>query len=167
MVEPLGLIAESLTFIFPAYCANAIPVLAGGGRPLDFGREFIDGRPILGKNKTFRGFISGLIAGTTVGLIESWLLNYPPLFGFFMSIGALMGDLTGAFAKRRIGLSSGEPLPVVDQLSFLIGAILFSFPIFWNRLSWELVAVAISVTLPIHVLTNFAAYKVGLKSHPW
>ncbi len=166
-MEPLALIVESLAFIFPAYCANAIPVLAGGGCPLDLGKEFVDGRPILGKNKTFRGFISGLIVGTAVGLIESWLLNYHPLFGLFMSMGALMGDLTGAFAKRRIGLSSGEPLPVVDQLSFLIGAILFSFPILWDRLSWELVAAAISVTLPMHVLTNFAAYKIGLKSNPW
>jgi len=33
------LIVEALTFIFPAYCANATPVLAGGGLPMDFGKR--------------------------------------------------------------------------------------------------------------------------------
>ena len=50
------LVVEAVKFIFPAYCANAVPVMAGGGPPLDFGKAFWDGRPIFGKNKTFRGY---------------------------------------------------------------------------------------------------------------
>ena len=65
------LIVEALKFIFPAYCANAVPVIAGGGTPMDFGKNFFDGKPILGKNKTFQGFFSGLIIGTTAGLVFS------------------------------------------------------------------------------------------------
>ena len=45
------LIFEALKFIFPAYCTNAVPVLAGGGQPMDFGKNFLDGKRILGKNK--------------------------------------------------------------------------------------------------------------------
>jgi len=43
MVMEMGiieLIIEALKFIFPAYCANAIPVITGGGYPIDFGKKF-------------------------------------------------------------------------------------------------------------------------------
>jgi len=166
-MELAQLIIEALTFIFPAYCANAIPVITGGGFPLDFGKKFFDGKPIFGKNKTFRGFFSGLAAGTAVGLVESKFFNYPITFGLFLSLGALFGDLTGAFAKRRLGLSPGDLLPVVDQVNFIVGAILFSLPIRLQTLSLELIITILVVTPPVHLLTNFAAYKLGLKSNPW
>jgi len=157
---------EALKFIFPAYCANAAPVLFGGGLPLDFGRNFYDGRPIFGKNKTFRGFFFGLAVGTTVGVMESILLaEYPLYFGFLLSLGALIGDLAGAFLKRRMGISPGELLPIVDQVDFIIGAFVFSLPL--KMLSLELALTVLLITPPLHLLTNFAAYKVGLKSTPW
>ena len=68
---PLSLaktIYEVLYFIFPAYCANAAPVIFGGGFPIDGGRVFRDGRPIFGLHKTVRGFLAGLAIGTLVGL---------------------------------------------------------------------------------------------------
>jgi CDP-2,3-bis-(O-geranylgeranyl)-sn-glycerol synthase len=166
-MELARIIIEALTFIFPAYCANAIPVITGGGLALDFGKKFFDGKPIFGKNKTFRGFFSGLAVGTAVGFVESAFFNYPMLFGLFLSLGALFGDITAAFVKRRLGLSPGDLLPVVDQVNFIIGAILFSLPICLPTLSWELLVTVLIVTPPLHLLTNFAAYKLGLKSNPW
>jgi CDP-2,3-bis-(O-geranylgeranyl)-sn-glycerol synthase len=161
----LELIIEALEFIFPAYCANAVPVLAGGNSPLDFGKNFFDGRPIFGKNKTFQGFFFGLVVGTVIGLAESVMFGYPLLLGFLLSLGALLGDLAGAFIKRRLNLAPGEMLPVVDQLDFVVGAILFSF--FLMAPSWEIILVVLLITPPIHLLTNFAAYKLGLKRNPW
>jgi len=166
-MELTRLIIEALIFIFPAYCANAIPVITGGGLPLDFGKKFFDGKPIFGKNKTFRGFFSGLAIGTAVGFVESVFFNYHIVFGLSLSLGALFGDLTAAFAKRRLGLSPGDFLPVVDQVDFVIGAILFSLPICLHTLSWELLAAVLIVTPPIHLLTNFVAYRLGLKTNPW
>jgi len=166
-MEIARLIIKALTFIFPAYCGNAVPVITSGSLSLDFGKKFLDGKPIFGKNKTFRGFFSGLAVGTTVGFVESVFFNYPLLFGLLLSLGALFGDLTAAFAKRRLGLSPGDLLPVVDQVDFIIGAILFSLPIRLQTLSWELLTTVLIVTPPIHLLTNFAAYKLGLKSNPW
>ena len=166
-MELARLIIEALTFIFPAYCANAVPVITGGGLALDFGKNFFDGKSIFGKNKTFRGLFSGLAVGTAVGFVESVFFDYPITFGLLLSLGALFGDLTAAFAKRRLGLSPGDLLPVVDQVDFIIGAILFSLPIRLQILSWELLATVLIVTPPIHLLTNFAAYKLDLKSNPW
>ena len=175
MVMEMGiieLIIEALKFLFPAYCANAIPVITGGGYPIDFGKKFFDGKPILGKNKTFRGFFSGLIVGTAVGYLESVFLNYPSedsgmLFGLLLSLGALFGDLAGAFVKRRIGLAPGEPLPIIDQIDFILGAILLSLPLSLQILSWELILAVLIITPPMHLLTNFVAYKLGLKTNPW
>ena len=72
------LIAQSLYFIFPAYCANAIPVLFGGGLPIDFGKNFVDGKPLFGAHKTFRGFFSGLLIGTLIGIVQSNLPIFQP-----------------------------------------------------------------------------------------
>ncbi|MEM3699328.1 MAG: CDP-2,3-bis-(O-geranylgeranyl)-sn-glycerol synthase [Candidatus Bathyarchaeia archaeon] len=159
------LIIEALKFIFPAYCANAIPVITGGGYPIDFGKKFFDGKPIFGKNKTFRGFFSGLIVGTSVGLLESILFNYPIPFGLLLSLGALVGDLAGAFLKRRLGISPGDLLPIIDQVDFIIGAVLFSLPL--SILDLNLAIIVLIITPPIHLLTNFTAYKLGLKNNPW
>ena len=166
------LIVEALKFIFPAYCANAVPVLVGGGRQIDSGKNFVDGKPIFGKNKTFRGFFLGLIAGTAAGLAETAYFgpkSFPLLLGFLLSLGALLGDLAGAFVKRRIGLAPGEMLPVVDQLDFIVGALLISLPVSLSLsvFSWELVVATLIITLPIHLLTNFVAYKLKLKRNPW
>ena len=159
------LVVEAFKFIFPAYCANAAPVLAGGGLPMDFGKNFVDGRRVFGQNKTFRGFFFGLIIGVFVGLVEYAVFGYPLLFSFLSPLGALFGDLTGAFLKRRLNIAPGGLLPIVDQVDFVVGAVLFSLPL--GIVSWELAITVMLVTPPIHLLTNFVAYKLKLKSNPW
>lgn len=164
------IIIEALKFVFPAYCANAVPVIVGGGPPLDFGRNFPDGRPVFGKNKTLRGFFSGLAVGAVAGLAETAVFgfkSFPALLGVLLSFGALMGDLTGAFLKRRIGLAPGELLPVIDQTDFIVGALLLSLPVSLSLLSWEIVLTVLIITPPVHLLTNFVAHKLGLKRNPW
>jgi len=172
-IEQLAfLIAKTLIFIFPAYCANAAPVLFGGGKPLDFGEKFFDGKPVFGRNKTFKGFTAGLLLGTFVGVAEYFvfqhyptLWHYPVFSGFFLASGALIGDLTGSFLKRRIGLSPGSPLPVIDQVDFVFGAFLFSFA--FTSPSLSVFLIALLLTLPIHFLTNAFAYMLGVKDKPW
>jgi len=167
-MDILKLVVDALKFIFPAYCANAIPVITGGGYPMDFGKKFFDGKPIFGRNKTFRGFFTGLAVGTAVGLAESALFpEYPVLFGFLLSFGALVGDLAGAFLKRRLGVAPGELMPIVDQVDFIVGAILFSFLAPPSTMSLELIIAVLIITPPIHLLTNFVAYKLRLKNNPW
>jgi CDP-2,3-bis-(O-geranylgeranyl)-sn-glycerol synthase len=161
----MELFIEALKFMFPAYCANAVPVIAGGGTPLDFGRKFLDGKPIFGKNKTFQGFVFGLVVGTLVGLSESMFFGYPIFFGLLLSLGALFGDLAGAFLKRRLGIPPGGLLPIIDQVDFVVGALLFSLPL--QILYLNLGIVVLVITPPIHLLTNYIAYKLGLKNNPW
>ena len=164
--------AHALYFIFPAYCANAIPVIFGGGHPLDAGRTFFDRKPILGSHKTFRGFFSGLVVGTLVGFLQTLLFQYVlsqydahfqynVLLGFMLSLGALVGDLAESFIKRRLDLPPGSSLPIADQLDFVAGAFLFSLPVLPPSLLTILIIVI--VTPPIHLLTNFFANLFGVK----
>ena len=164
-LDAVTLVVEAFKFIFPAYCANAAPVLAGGGLSMDFGRNFFDGRRIFGKNKTFRGFFFGLAVGVAVGLTEHVVFSYPLLFCFLSPLGALLGDLTGAFLKRRLDIAPGGLLPVVDQVDFVVGAVLFSLPL--SIISWQLAVTVLLLTPPIHLFTNFVAYKLKLKRNPW
>ncbi|MCL2358707.1 MAG: CDP-2,3-bis-(O-geranylgeranyl)-sn-glycerol synthase [Nitrososphaerota archaeon] len=167
------LLIEALKFIFPAYCANATPVLAGGGTKMDFDKNFIDGKRIFGNNKTWRGFFLGWAVGFLVGIVEGFIFgfdNYPLLFSVLIPLGALLGDLTGAFIKRRIDIVPGGLLPIVDQIDFVVGAVVFALPlalISWQGLSWEVIVIVLLLTPPIHLLTNFIAYKLKLKRHPW
>jgi CDP-2,3-bis-(O-geranylgeranyl)-sn-glycerol synthase len=169
-MDVVWLIIEALKFIFPAYCANATPVLAGGGTRMDFGKNFIDGKRIFGNNKTYRGFFFGWGVGIGVGLVEGLVFgfqNFPVLFALLIPLGALLGDLTGAFIKRRLGIAPGGLLPIVDQVDFVVGAVVFALPLALPTWGWELAVTVLLITPPIHLFTNYLAYKLQLKKNPW
>ncbi|HIH23083.1 TPA: CDP-archaeol synthase, partial [Candidatus Micrarchaeota archaeon] len=67
-------ILQLILFILPAYVANAVPVLLGGGAYLDLGKNWNDGGRIFGDGKTIRGFISGVVAGMLVGIVIAFYL---------------------------------------------------------------------------------------------
>ncbi len=159
------LIVAALEFIFPAYCANAAPVLGGGGTPMDFGKNFVDKKRIFGSHKTYRGFFFGLGIGVGVGVVDCLVFGFPWLFALLTPLGALLGDLTGAFIKRRINLAPGALFPVVDQIDFVIGALVFALPL--GIIDWMLALAVLLITPPIHLFTNFLAYKLKLKKNPW
>ncbi len=162
---------DALYYIFPAYCANAAPVIFGGGTPLDLGRRFIDGKPILGPNKTVRGFISGIIIGTIVGYAQERLAPNIGLargsvaLGFILSLGALIGDLIGSFIKRRLDLEPGAKFPISDQIDFVLFALLFSFMVKPPTLIDAIIIILL--TPPIHLSTNIIAYLLNMKKKPW
>jgi CDP-2,3-bis-(O-geranylgeranyl)-sn-glycerol synthase len=179
-------VALSFWFIFPAYVANAVPVLVGGGMPVDFHRNFTDGRRVFGDGKTIRGLAGGVIGGLLVGNFEALIssqviielgkltvvtaitveaLQCTSIRAFLLSLGALTGDLFGSFAKRRIGLIRGAPAPLLDQLTFLIGALLLVSLVF--PFQWEYAIILIIATPLIHLVANAFSCLLGLKKVPW
>jgi len=162
---------NALYYIFPAYCANGAPVIFGGGHPIDGGKKFLDGKPILGSHKTYRGLLFGLIIGTFVGWVQETLAPRAGLpqgsviLGFVLSLGALLGDLIGSFIKRRLNLKPGESLPVSDQIDFVLVALLLSLLVEPPSLVSALIIVVL--TGPMHLLVNAMAYLLRLKDNPW
>ena len=151
----------------PTYVANSTPVLLGGGGPIDRGRQFVDGRRVFGTNKTVKGFACGLLLGSVAGLAEAILFrNYLlVLAGIVASLGALLGDLFGAFLKRRLDIPPGHPLPVVDQLDFILGALVLISPLL--KVTLGAVLILVIATIPIHLFSNAAAYMLRLKKRLW
>lgn len=166
MVITLADITSALFFIFPSYAANSVPAVFGGGTPIDLGKRFIDGERIFGPHKTIRGFAGGLFAGLLVSALMGFLISSELLFLCpLVSIGALLGDLGGAFIKRRMRHPPGYPLPLLDQLDFVLGGLLVLYP--FHRLSAGAVFLILLFTPAIHLLANMIAYLLRIKKNFW
>lgn len=161
----VGIITAALLFIGPSYVANAAPLLLGGGRTLDGGRKLSDGQPIFGSHKTVRGVLAGVIAGTLVGFGESLIDPRLALGGIMISLGSVLGDLLGAFIKRRLRVEPGRAFPILDQLDFILGGLLLGYAFF--PISLVSAVLVVLVTPPIHLGTNYGAYLLGIKRTRW
>lgn len=176
-------ILGAVYFMLPAYVANLSGLAFGGGTPVDGGKECKDGRRLIGNGVTWKGFINGTILGTLVGgilgiigsfygdlnVLTSGVIALPVYgsiiggltLGFLMAFGALLGDLVGSFIKRRMGLQSGEPAPIMDQLDFVAGALILSLLVV--KISWEFFIIIAVLTLILHLGSNMIAYLLGIK----
>ena len=164
----LDFILSALIYIFPAYVANASALLFGFGSPIDGNKNFFDGKPLLGKGKTWKGLFAGTCCGTLVGYV---LYTFFPitnsifLLSFLLSFGALFGDIFFSFIKRRINLKRGQPLPFIDQTDFVFGAILLTSLIYLPSI--ETIIFLLVLTPILHLATNFIAYLLKLKDKPY
>ncbi len=150
MCEVLLFIPQALFLMLPTYVANMTPVFFAKlfprwDTPLDFGKLHKDGKPIFGKNKTWRGLICGSLvamlfaSGLALAVHGSGLAAFPdygwsaygsfwvvPVIGLFMGFGALAGDAVKSFFKRRRGKEPGAAWYGPDQLDFIVGSWLFA-----------------------------------------
>ncbi len=98
--------------------ANGVPILiskALGERlavPIDGGVRFIDGRPLFGSSKTWRGFISAI----PVTGLAAWGVELPFELGVWIGASAMLGDLFSSFLKRRLGVPVSGMAFGLDQL---------------------------------------------------
>ena len=170
-------------FMLPAYIANLSGLAFGGGTPVDGGRECKDGRRLIGNGVTWKGCQNGTIIGTLVGVVLGIIGTFYGdlsvltggiidlhvygsiidglILGFLMAFGALLGDAVGSFLKRRIGLQRGEPAPIMDQLDFVIGALVLSLLVV--QISWKFFIIIAILSIALHLGANIVAYLLGMK----
>jgi len=183
------IIIQAIWAMLPAYLANPAAVLVGGGTPIDFGKNWRDGRRILGNGKTWRGLFGGAFLGMCIGFIQIGIVRFTNIkyltdfsipgsdFGFIgllftLSFGAMLGDAIKSFWKRRKGLERGQKSPYfIDSYDFMLGSWLltmsFFWAWFWSTFSiWHLLSVAI-LTPALHRIVNIIGYKMGKKEEPW
>lgn len=167
----------ALLFFLPAGLANAapplinkVPLINKWRTPLDFGM-IVRGKPLFGKNKTWRGLISGMILAG----IAAWIL-YPHLgtdtgntlshfiIGATLGFGALLGDAIESFFKRQVGIPSGSSWIVFDQIDYVVGAILFSLPfVRFNLIDYVFVII---IYFCLHFVVSYIGYLLGFKDKP-
>ncbi|MFB6090262.1 MAG: CDP-2,3-bis-(O-geranylgeranyl)-sn-glycerol synthase [Halobellus sp.] len=178
----LDLVAFAFWAMLPAYVPNNVAVLAGGGAPIDGGRT-MGGRRLLGDGKTWRGTAVGTLAGVAlagalnvvapvfVRLTGLSVPTFPIAAAFGLAFGAMLGDVTASFLKRRTGRERGAAFPVVDQLDFVVGALACTAAVdlawFLDTFSLAVVGVVVVLTPVLHVVTNVIAYLLGLKDEPY
>ena len=156
--------------------------------PLDGGRTF-RGRPILGQNKTLRGFVvmipAAALAFLAVAIVVSLSRGGPPAtlwqltpagyaaLGAWAGFGFMAGELPNSFVKRRLGILPGQA-----PASALTTAICFTIDR-TDSIIGMLVAVTVAVTTPwmtwvwvlvlgplIHWLFSWWLFRMGVKRRP-
>lgn len=176
-------VLAAVYFMLPAYVANLSGLAFGGGTPVDGGRECKDGRRLIGNGVTWKGLQNGTIIGTLVGVVLGIIGTFYGdlsvltggiidlhvyssvigglILGFLMAFGALLGDAFGSFLKRRLGIKRGAPAPIMDQLDFVVGALILSLLVV--RISWEFFIIIALLSLVLHLGSNTFAYLIGIK----
>ena len=120
----LATLIFSMLFIVPAYFSNAGMVIVGGGKPLDRGKNWRDGRRILGDHKTISGLVKGpLFIGIPLScaLFLLFIVLWPaiqqiPITGATLGVYKLYSDI---FYYQYYFI--GGPFPIgILMLSFRI-----------------------------------------------
>ena len=179
-----------LWIMMPAYLANTIAVVTGGRFPIDQGKKMGDGNRILGNGKTWSGLLGGTIGGIVVGYLqlnfgnsiiegivgtnsETFWGDTPFLIFFLLAFGALFGDLTASFFKRRQNLNRGDKYPLLDMYDFIVMSLLLTLILGGGWLqTWILDGIVplftlLIVTPILHRGVNIIGFKIGLKNEPW
>jgi len=178
------IILQALYLMLPAYFANMAPVFATkifGNKfsfPLDFNKTY-KGKEILGKNKTWRGFLAGVLVGILIVYLQKYLyqvgffknlslIDYTKinilLYGFLFGFGVILGDAVKSLFKRRTNLKPGDKWPPWDQLDFLGGLILIFFVYIP---SWPIIFLIVIISPLLPIISNWLGYLLKIKKVPW
>jgi len=80
--------------------------------PIDLGVTFVDGQPLLGCAKTWRGLLAAIVAGAVVASLSGLSAKHGAAFALL----AMIGDLFASFTKRRLQLTPSSRSRGLDVL---------------------------------------------------
>ncbi|MCW8918102.1 MAG: CDP-archaeol synthase [Gammaproteobacteria bacterium] len=147
--------------------ANGAPPLARywlGSRfalPLDGGSCFIDGRPLLGAAKSWRGVLAAALA-TTVG---GTLLGIAWWLALLFALLSLLGDALASFLKRRLAIPVHGHCLGLDQIpEALLPLWLLATPL---GLDGVQVVVGTLLFMLLEITLSPLLYRWHLRSRPY
>ena len=163
-------ILKTSYFFLPAGIANMSPVLF---KNINFLNHPIN-KKLFGSHKTYRGIFFGVILAIFISFLQFLLTNFNLslihytkfnfLFvGFLLGAGAMLGDLIKSFFKRRLSIKPGSSFIPFDQLDWILGAIILTFPLIKYSLI-QLTSLIIIYGL-LHPLINLLGYILKLKKN--
>lgn len=157
---------------------SKLPFLRDWKAPLDFNKQ-LGGKPIFGKNKTWRGLLSGIVVAIITVYAQQLLLevlgkniwvagqNFTEysavILGTLLGAGALLGDAVESFFKRRINIAPGKSWFPFDQIDYIIGAALLTYPIM--PLSFGQYILMILIGFALHLAATTVGYLLHLKEN--
>jgi len=153
--------------LFLLMLANGTPVIAKKllgalySYPVDCGLTFADGRPLLGRSKTFRGVVLAVLV-TTAG---ASVVGIAWEIGLLVGVFAMAGDLFSSFCKRRLNLPSSSRASGLDQIPEAL------FPALACRHLLALapvdIAVCVAIFLVGEVVLSRLLYAFRLRDRPY
>ncbi len=130
-------------------------------RPVDGGRRWRDGRPLLGPSKTWRGIAAALL----LGALGAPLLGIAVDWGLLIGAASMAGDLMSSFIKRRLGYAASSMALGLDQIpEALLPALLAAGEL---RLGAGEVALVVVLFFFVELALSQLLYKMGIRKQPY
>jgi CDP-2,3-bis-(O-geranylgeranyl)-sn-glycerol synthase len=128
---------------------------------VDSGWKFLDGRPVFGVSKTWRGVVAAVVAAIGGAIV----VGLPPATGLCLGVGAMTGDLLSSFAKRRLGIApSGMALGVDQVPEVLIPLLLVQRSV---ALTGGEIAAVTALFLIIELLLSRVLFHLHIRKQPY
>jgi CDP-2,3-bis-(O-geranylgeranyl)-sn-glycerol synthase len=166
--------------MMPAYFGNMAPVMVKKhfkflAIPIDGGRK-LGGKPLFGRNKTWRGLIFGVLLGILTAFIQFKLnitsihiIDYSNwlVFGALMGLGAILGDLIESFVKRRLNRKPGQKFVPWDQTDFVFGSVLLTYMYIPLIMRFNVILTILIMSPLLHIAVNHLAFYTKIRNEKW
>lgn len=147
--------------------ANGAPILAHvvlatrWEHPIDAGRRFFDGRPLLGPSKTWRGLVTALLATPCAAL----LMDIPMSTGLLIAGASMAGDMLSSFCKRRLRIEPSGMALGLDQIPESLLPLLAVQQNF--ALEWMDIALLTLAFMIMEMMLSRIFYFLRIRKHPY
>lgn len=147
--------------------ANGAPVIAQKvfgnkwSQPLDAGKIWCDGRPVLGRSKTIRGVICSVVATMFVapGIAVSWRV------GLIIGASSMAGDLFSSFVKRRLGLPPSARATGLDQVpESLLPTLVCAYEL---GMEWPDIVIVTAIFFVGEIVLSRLLYTLRIRARPY
>jgi CDP-2,3-bis-(O-geranylgeranyl)-sn-glycerol synthase len=158
----------AVQLLFLLVVANGMPIIMKrmladkGAWPVDGGWNLpLDGHPLLGKSKTWRGIVFALLGPG----LASVLMGCSFELGVFTGLWAMVGDLFSSFIKRRLALPPSSMALGLDQVPESL------FPLWAIRSEWVLtpgfILVLVMAFLVLELSLSRWLHKLQIREQPY
>jgi CDP-2,3-bis-(O-geranylgeranyl)-sn-glycerol synthase len=129
--------------------------------PLDGGRSFTDGRPLLGQSKTWRGVLLAI----TGAAVMAWLVGLPVEIGMTIGCFVVLGDALSSFIKRRLGLTASSMALGLDQIPEALLPLVALKTYF--SLTWSAILETVTGFLILELFLSYILFKLKVRDRPY
>lgn len=167
-----------------------LPILKAIAKPIDFGKDFADGKRLFGDNKTWKGMLGYILFNTLFAVLWGFAcqggalkdlnffyqyhentIPFNLLIGVLLGLGYSLFELPNSFLKRRLDITPGKSISgfwkvffvFLDQADSVFGVALVVW--LFYPLGIGLYLLYILVGAGTHLLLNMMLYFMHLRKN--
>ena len=167
-----------------------LPILKAIAKPIDFGKDFADGKRLFGDNKTWKGMLGYILFNTLFAVLWGFVcqggalkdlnffyqyhentIPFNLLIGVLLGLGYSLFELPNSFLKRRLDITPGKSISgfwkvffiFLDQADSVFGVALVVW--LFYPLGIGIYLLYILVGAGTHLLLNMMLYFMHLRKN--